>query len=283
MKNQNLKSKYQLLVLIDLTQKTYPALRKAVNLAKKINGAIDIFYVNPPSEVVKHENQISAMRSIHDKQLVTEKKLKNLAHLISEEENIAVTYDFTFGNIKNEIQHHIEKTNPDIVVIGKRKKKLVNFLEEGVTKFLLKKHSGTILIVGEGEKIQSNNEISLGFYSNAIDDHTVKIVKDLNSQSENPVKFFSVRKKSAAEKTKLAIDNIKTACNFLNAVEYEFEESPYSIDGLSNYVYKNDVELLCMGRFNDNRGWLNKLVNRKSKMDTIIDKLNVSLLVTGGN
>jgi len=276
-----MKNKYQLLVLLDLTKNSYAALRNAINMAKIINGTIDIFHVSPPLDVVRYENQISTIRAIDETRMITEKKLRDLVRIIAEEENITITYDFTFGNVKNEIQNHITKINPDIVVIGKRKKKLVNFLGDGITKFLLNQHSGVILIVGKNKKFQPNRDILLGFYSNTIDDHTVKIVKDLNKHPETPIKFFSIRKKSAAEKSKLAIENIKTACNFMNAVEYKFEESPYSVDGLTSYVYKNDVQLLCIGRFNDNRGWLNKLVNRKSEMDTIIDKLDVSLLVTG--
>ncbi|WP_299212322.1 universal stress protein [uncultured Aquimarina sp.] len=285
MKNQDLKNKYRLLVLVDLTQKSDTALKNAINLAKVINGTIEIFHVSPPADVVRYENQLSAMRAITETHITTEKKLLDLVLRISEEENVAITYNFTFGNVKNEIHDHIQKTNPDIVVIGKREKKLINFLEDGITKFLLKKHSGIIMITGKEKMVQPDSDISLGFYNNTdnvIDKNTVKIVKDLNKQPENPIKFFSIRKKSASDKAKLAISRIKTACNFPNAVEYEFEESPYSIEGLSTYVYKNNVELLCIGRFNDNRGWLNKLVNRKSTMDNVIEKLNVSLLVTGG-
>ncbi|WP_160114534.1 universal stress protein [Aquimarina sp. AU474] len=282
MKNQNQKNKYQLLVLNDLTQKSDTALRNAINMAKTINGSIEIFYVSPPQDVVKYDNQVSAMREIAKKRITTEKKLRDLAHLISEEENIPVSYDFTLGNVKNEIQHHIEKTNPDIVVIGKRKKKLVDFRDDGVTKFLLNKHSGPILIVGEGNEIQANGEISLGFYSNTMDDHTLKITKDLNENSKTPIKFFSIRKKSAAAATKSNIDQIKAVFNDQNTVEYEFEENSYSLDGLNNYVSKNNVELLCMGRFSTEKGWIDRLFNRKSKMDGIIEKVTVPLLITGG-
>ncbi len=282
MNTQNQKNKYQLLVLTDLTQKSDTALRNAINMAKAIDGSIEIYHVGSPLDVVKYENQVSSMREIAKKRIATEKKLRDLAHLISKEENIAVSYGFTLGNVKNEIQHHIKKTNPDIVVIGKRKKKLVDFLEDGVTKFLLNKHSGPILIVGEGNEIQADREISLGFYSNAIDDHTLQITKDLNKHSKNPIKFFSIRKKSAAAVTKSTIDQIKTVFNDHNTVEYEFEENSYSLEGLENYVSKNNVELLCMGRFSTEKGWMDRLFNRKSKMDGIIEKISVPLLVTGG-
>ncbi|MFD2561258.1 universal stress protein [Aquimarina rubra] len=284
MKNQDLNNKYRLLVLVDLTQKSHTALKNAIHLAKVINGTIELFHVCPPANVVQYENQLSAMRTINETYIRTEKKLQDMVLRISEEENVAITYNFTFGNVKSEIHNYIQKTNPDIVVVGKRDKKFINFLEDGVTKFLLKKHPGIIMITGKEKTFQPDSDISLGFYNNnnVIDNHTVNIVKDLNKQSENPVKFFSVRKKSAADNAKLAIDHIKSACNFMNSVEYKFEENPYSLDGLTTYVHKNNVELLCMGRVNDNRGWLNRLINRKSHMDNVIEKLNISLLVVGG-
>ncbi|WP_299256299.1 universal stress protein [uncultured Aquimarina sp.] len=285
MKNQDHKNKYQLLVLIDLTKKSYTALKNAINLAKVMRGTIEVFHVSPPADVVKYENQLSAMRAISEIHTTTEKKLQDLILEISEEENVAITYKFTFGNVKNEIHNYIQKTNPDIVVIGKREKKIINFLEDGVTKFLLKKHSGIIMIAGNERTIQSNSNISLGFYNNnnnVIDKNTIQFVKDLHEQPRKPIKFFSIRKRSAAEKAKLTISRIKTACNLMNAVEYEFEESPYSINGLTTYVSKNNVELLCMGRFSDTKGWLNRLINRKSSMGNVIEKLNISLLVTGG-
>jgi len=163
MENKNIKSSYNLLVLSDFTKTSDTALKKAIDIAKVINGTIQLFHVSRSVDIVKYENQISALRTINEKCFSIRKKLKDLADAIAEKENIKITYDFTIGNVKNEIQKRIKKTNPDIVIIGKRKKTFMDFLKGGLTKFLLHRHPEIILIAGEDHKKQAGNEISLDF------------------------------------------------------------------------------------------------------------------------
>jgi nucleotide-binding universal stress UspA family protein len=149
MKNHDLKAKYRLLVLMDMTEASYIALKKAVNLAKALDGGIEVFQVKPPTDVSNYESQISAMRAVYEERNTARKKLKDLANLVSQEDNIPIICNLTFGNVKIEIRNHLENTRPDIVVLGKRRLKFINFLGDRITRFLLTRYSGAILIVGE--------------------------------------------------------------------------------------------------------------------------------------
>lgn len=279
MTNQNSRVKLKLLVLLDLSRESYMVLRNAVNLAKTINGSIEIFYVKSPRDVVKCDNQLSAMSDIDEESYVIKKKLKNLANLFSQEENISIIFDFAFGNVKNEIVNRLEKTNPDIVVLGKRKKKPFNFLGDDVTQFLLSIYSGIILIGGEVKGLQSGIKYSIGFYNVILDDDNVEITKKLSKKATNPVKFFRVRKKSESNTENIIAKGLKIESNFENTIEYVFEEGSNAINALVDYVSKNNIDLLCMGRGSDKRDGTNRFIDAMSEVQKTIQKLNIPLLI----
>ncbi len=281
MKSQNLKTKYRLLVLMDLSQESYTALRNAVSLSKVIDAGIDIFQVKAPKDIVKYENQISAMRSIYEERYATKKKLKDLVSLILEEENIPIIYNFAFGNVKNEIKEHIEKTNPDIVVLGRRDQKLVNFLGDGVTRFLLNNHSGALLIAGEEMKFKSLDEISIGFFSDNLEDSAIEIPKILSEQTKKPIKFFSVHKNSENTLNKEVLAQLNISNTIPKAIDYEFEEGNNAIDGLSSYISKNKIELLFAGRRKKKNSFMEQLTESNIRLNKTIQKLRVPILIMG--
>lgn len=273
-----MEAKYKLLVLIDLSKTSYVTLKNAVNLAKVIGGSVEVFHVKSLTNIVKNENQISAMRSLDEEKNISKRKLQNLVNLVSKEESIPLIFDFTFGNVKNEIEHHIDKVKPDIIVLGKRKQKVFNFLGEDVTQFLLNKFFGVILIAGEGKNLQLGGDISIGFYSNTLDDYNIEITKDLSKKATSPIKFFKVRKRSTAYTTNEVVKRLKSTYNGKNVVEYEFEESS---DALINFVSKNKIGLLCMGRGGKKKGWTDKFMGEIIGTNKEISKLKAPLLIYG--
>tara|TARA_R110002167_G_scaffold247108_5_gene452683 strand:- start:8 stop:871 length:864 start_codon:yes stop_codon:yes gene_type:complete len=281
MKKRNSKSKYRILVLMDPNQKSYSALINAVNLAKAIDGTISVFQVKLPTGIVKNENQISALRAIKQERKATRKKLHNIMNLVSEVENIPINYAFSFGNVKNEIKLHLQQTKPDIVVLGKKKQKLINLLGDGITKFLLANHSGAILINGGNKNLLANTGISLGFYSDTLNNHDLEITKALSKRTTAPVKIFSVRKRVGSNEEKVILKRLKSDPNVQNMIEYEFEESVSALDGLASYVLKNSIGVLCVGRGSKRKGWSDRLIGDVSKVHHSIQKLNVPLLVLG--
>jgi nucleotide-binding universal stress UspA family protein len=282
MKNQDLKkAKYRLLVLLDLSHSSSSVLRNALNLLKIVGGSIEVFHVAQPAEVVKYDNQHSAKWALDKEQSKTSKRLQDLINKVVGEEDIPIRCNISLGNVKNEIKDHIEKTNPDIVVLGKRNQKLINFLGNDVTQLVMNRHSGTILIAGEGENFLSNSRFSLGFYNDTLNDHNLEITKELSKRIEGPVKFFGVRSRSAVKEEKAGMALLKSDHSVQNAIEYEFEEGANALDGLANYVSKNGIGLLCVGRGRKKKGWSDRRIGGVSEINRAIQNLTGPLLIMG--
>lgn len=273
-----LKSKYRLLVLIDQTKSSYTALRNAVNLAKVVDAGIDVLYVKPPTQVVEHDNQIAVMRKLEEDRIASKKALQKLVSTISESENIPVIYSFTFGNVIAEIQNHITKTQPDIVVIGKRKTKMINFLGDGLTSYLLKNHKGEILISGDEKNLGSYTNVSLGFLDDVSMSNEIKITQDLRENSSKPFTLFKFKKTNSVSKTEDSSLKSKEQARVANTKVFEFEVGADNSDSLSKYIKKNKIELLCIKRTKDLKQSKSlKLINAKIRQT--INKINVPVLI----
>jgi nucleotide-binding universal stress UspA family protein len=153
---------YKILVLSDLNKSAGITIKSGVALAKIIDADIDFFYVKKPIEVVAEESQLSAIRTINRTYFTIDKKIKNLISPISQRYNKKINHSFIIGNIKNEITEYIDKNKPDIIVLGKQKSKILPFISDNITQFILKKHKGTIVISDNQSGLEPNTELSLG-------------------------------------------------------------------------------------------------------------------------
>jgi nucleotide-binding universal stress UspA family protein len=277
MKTNVLKSKYRLLVLIDQTKSSYTALRNAVNLAKIIDAGIEIFYVKPPTQVVRYDNQIAVMRTLEEERIASKRVMQKLVDTVSDIENIPIIYNFTFGNVITEIQNHITKTQPDIVVIGKRKFKIVNFLGDGLTSYLLKHHKGGILISGSDKNLASYHDASLGFLDDISINNEVEIVQDLKKHTHKPFKLFKIKKTSSKLKKSMIFSKPKKQSIITNTVIFEFEEGLDNSNSVSKYIEKNKLGLLCVKRETQKK--LSKSIGLNAKVQQTINKTNVPVLI----
>ncbi len=157
------KNKYKILVLSDLKETTNYALQNAVKLSKIIDADIEFFHVKKPTDIVDTDSQLSAMRSINKEYVVTEKKINNLVAPIIENDGVTIQTAFAFGNIKNEIENHINSCKPDIIVLGRRKRKVLSFVGDKIIDFVLKSHKKTVIIVSNGNDFDFEKEFSLDF------------------------------------------------------------------------------------------------------------------------
>jgi nucleotide-binding universal stress UspA family protein len=149
-------NKYKILVLADLNKSTSKILKSSVSIAKIVDADINFFYVKKPIEVVEKESQLSAMRTINREYFSIDKKIKSIIGPISEKYNVTINQAFIIGNIKNEIDKHIDKTKPDIIVLGKSKPKIISFFGDKITQFILEKHKGTIVITDNKHCLEPN-------------------------------------------------------------------------------------------------------------------------------
>jgi hypothetical protein len=250
-------NKYKILVLSDLNKSTSKTIKSSVSLAKIVDADINFFYVKKPTEVVEKESQLSAMRTINKEYFSIDKKIKSIISPMSEKYKIKINHTFSIGNLKNEIEKHIDESKPDIIVLGKRKSKAVNFIGDNITSFILKKHMGPIVIINDKNELEPNKELSLGLfnYSKTNDVFSKNIIRS----TQSPLKAFNIANNSDSLNNETPLKDTKT-------IEYVFSEGDNVLKNISNYLLKSNVNLL--------------FVNRKENIKDVINKLDCSLILT---
>ena len=258
--------KYKILVLSDLKKNTQNVLKSTTSFAKIINADIHFFYTKNPTEVIKNDNQLSAKRAINEESLIIDKKIKKLLGSFSEDNNTTINYSFTVGNVKNEIGNYLDKNNPDIIFLGKRKSKSFNFLGDNITDFVLQKHKGSVIIASEENILEPHKKLSLGFLNETKENGSIRLSLDLKAISKEPIKYFRVVKNS--EVYKETHQNLKE-----EKIEYVFEENDIIVKSISTYLTKSNVNLICLTKNkkdDNNTAFLKKIINNTT----------VSLLLT---
>lgn len=264
MKNNN----YKILVLSDLKDLTETTLKSTVSLAKMINGQIEFLHVEKPTAIVNRENQLSAMREINEKYNIIDKQIQSIVTPISKNYSININYSFSFGNVKTEIEKCINATQPDIIVIGKRKPKPFNLFGDSITQFILEKHKGAIMISADTNPLEPDEELSLGVLNGGEKTLNIAFSEKLISYSQKPLKSFKIIKNSDISNKVRSLNNNKT-------VEYAFEHSDNAINNLNKYIHINKINLLFVDR-------LYKKGNKKTKkanLQNVMDNLNTSLFI----
>ncbi|MEZ4857561.1 MAG: universal stress protein [Flavobacteriaceae bacterium] len=263
--------KYKILVLADLNKSASTILKSSISLAKMIGGEIDFLYVKKPTEVVEKENQFSALRTLKDAYVTSEKKIQMLLQPLYQENNMAINYIQKIGNVKNEIGSYIKEHNPDIIVLGRKKNKLLQIGGDEITQFILSKHPGVILIASNNNALEPNQTLSLGVFQNQEETLNLAFATELLAHTKKPLKNFKVVKNSNLSQATLLEE--KT-----NTVEYVFEEGTNSMENLNNYLQKSNINLFYVDR---GLKAVNKGFSKNLEMKHIINKVNVPLLITG--
>jgi nucleotide-binding universal stress UspA family protein len=259
-------SSYKILVLSDLKGTAKTLLKSTVVISKIINGEIELFHVKKPTEIVGRESQLSAVRTISEQSVITDKKLKLLIEPIASNHNLKVKYKFAFGNVKQEILDRIKATKPDIIVLGKRKQNLLSFTGDDITEFVLKNFSGSVIIIGQENTIEFDKDLALGIFQNIDNSNNKELAENFIGYSNQPIKTFKISDTSLNEEPSGLLEDIEK-------VEFVFESNPNIIKTISDYVSKHKINLLCLDRNN-------KSIMKSNFTKDLINKANVSLLVT---
>lgn len=260
-------NKYKILMLTDLKSSPEHLLENALNLAKHINGDIDIFHVKKASEVVEKDNQLNAIRSIKDEHKIIDKRIKDL--ISSASNPCKINYSYSLGYIKDEIEKHITEIKPDIIVLGKRKSKSLNIIGDNITRFILKKYNGDIFITSSNSVLKTNSDMSLGVFNNS--EKTSNIANGLLECSKKPLKSFKIIESLPSNKKK---ENTNSNSNI---IEYAFEKQSNTFKNISNYLLKSKVDLFCINRKNDT----NTSFLKKTELEQLVSAINVPLFITG--
>lgn len=260
---------YKILVLSDLKDSTQNTLKSAVSLAKMLKADLEFFHVKKPTDIVEQDNQLSAMRRIGKEHVTTEKRIKKLVSSVMKDYDIKINSSFTFGNVKREIENYIDMIRPDIIVLGKKKSKTIKLKDDNITNFVLKKYDGAILIASEENSLEPNKELSLGLLNGIKESFELDFAEDLIKHSNKPLKLFKIVKRS------LDSDKIEKNAD-IKTIDFVFEQNDNSINKLSDYLVKNNINLFCLNR--GAQKTKSKSNNVTSEVNDMVNKLNVSLL-----
>lgn len=272
MKTGNMKSKrFKILVLSDMKDATTNTLKSAVDLAKIIGGDLYFFHVKKPTEIVEQESQLSAIRTINEFHTNTTAEIKKLLNPISKEFGIKIIPSHAFGNVKNEIDAFINESQPDIIVLGKRKSKSLNLMGDNVTDFVSKKHEGMIMISADENRLDLSKELALGILNEPNKPFNMEFANSLAAHSKKPLKLFKVGKKVNEVTNAEVLTDSKL-------VEFVFEESDNVINNLSKYLLKSNIDVLCLNR--DLKSGKINIGASKTGVRDLSSKITNSLLIS---
>ncbi len=253
MENKN----YKILILSQLNETINNTLKSSMNIADIIDADISILYVKKPTEIVKGENQLSAMRAINKSYLTANKIINEITKPYSKKYNI--NHTFIIGNLKSEIEKYIDDNKPDIILFEKKKYKSVDLINDNITQFILKKHKGIIIIL-ENNILDINKELNIGLFNNTKINN--KLTKSIINSTQKILKTFKIEEKTNSLKKE---SDKKT-------VEYIFAKGNNVIKDISHYLSKSKINLLFVDRKKEN------LININIK--DIINTLDCSLILT---
>ena len=252
--------KYKIAVFSDLKESTQSILQSSLGLAKRIGAEVFLLHVKKPATVVKNDNQLSALKSIKEVKHGMNDKMKKLIESLSNEYEIPINCAFAFGKPKDEILQFIKNENPDLVVIGKKKVSPISIFGDGITKCIIEKFDGTVMIASENGVLRPNEELSLGLLNG--DERLLQshLAENLVKQSSKPPKSFKIVDK--AEKREEVKPDI---------IEYVFDRNDNSINNLGNYLLKSNVNLLMVPKA-EKKPW-------NEDVRHAINKFNVTLML----
>lgn len=176
-------NKYKILVLSDLKEKSFQALSYAAKLANEIDANVELFYAKSATEVTQAEDPVSALRIITEVSKETDKRIENLVNPISEDNNIEIKTAFAYGNVKNVIENYIKTSQPDMIILGERKREKFKFLGNNITRLVRKNYDGVVFVATDETVLDSNGEVSLDSLGlkNNIANYNLKSKKELTA------------------------------------------------------------------------------------------------------
>jgi len=260
---------YKIAILSDLKAGSDILIKNSLGLADIIGGEVELFHVIHSTDAIKSDNQFSALRSIKDEFAVTEKKIQNLIGPL-EKSGKSLVYRLSYGNVKNEIAQYIEEKNPDIIVLGKRKSNPFDFIGDRLTKWILNEYPGLVMIASEEYELEPGHKLSLGLLNASTYLNSIDVFEDLLPSIEEPIKSFSF---SGMNQNAIA----DGATLDKKVISYVFEKGENSLNNLSNYVSKNNINLLWLEY--DDANSQNTVTDYK-ELNSVIGKLDVPILMT---
>ena len=262
--------KYKILVLSDLKKTASTTIKSSVSLAKMIDAEIALFHVKKHIDIVKRDNQFTAIRTLNEEHNNTKKAIDALVKDYSKEYDVKISGSYAFGKVKEEIKKQIELYKPDIIVLGQRDSAPFKLIGDSITRFILKKFKGIIMISSNENALEPNKKMTLGVLNGSNKTFDTEFSNDIITHTKAPLKSFRILN---SQKETTNVSNV----NEEKMVEFVFEQNPNAMTTLSLYLQKNNINLLFVDRAKNKT---NNTLNAEISLKEVVSKLNVSLLVS---
>lgn len=259
--------KYLITVLLDMSASSESVLSSTVELAKRIDGAIEVFHVKPTTNLIKGDSQLSAIRTLNHDDRSTRAELENLISRVSEKEDLTIGYKLEYGNVRSRVGDYLAKEKPDFLVLGKERPKMGVFFES-ITDFIIDNLTDTnVLILGNDNTLRSFDDINLGIFGSELAENDLEIILKLKRNSEKPVRYFGISDEQESE---------TRAYPWQKTVSYNFSRGSNAVDGLVSYVSRTNTQLLCISHKGNDSDLF-----KSSPIKSVIRKANVPLMILG--
>lgn len=250
--------KYRISVLLDMSKSCVFVLTSALELAKQMDGAIEVFHVKPGGTFQKAQSKLNGNYES------TQAEIEEIISQVGEQEQLPISYKQEYGNVKHRVRDYLALQKPDILVLGKRRPK-IGFFFESITDFVINQTYNTnVLILGEDDKFHTFKDINLGFFGTELEESDLEVIKDLKRDSEKPVRHFDISED----------DSLKRIFPWNKTDSYKFSKSTNAMDGLVNYVSRTNTQLLCIPKKGGKR-----FLFKTNPIKTVIRRIKVPLLI----
>ena len=203
------------------------------------------------------------LESVNSGEAITEVNTA-MAHIPTAEETAEVNAQL----LKDKAKQYLKDTKPDIVVLGKKKRKILKPIGDNFTSFMLKQYKGAILIADFKNSFEPNNELSLGLFNYEQLPTSISFLPELMAHIKKPLKSFKMGNNLEHSKDPQITP--------IDTVDFVFDACENVPETLSKYVAINEVNLLCIERPSKAK----KSTTLQANLKDIINTINVPLLIT---
>ncbi|CAM3443759.1 hypothetical protein ZORO111903_02790 [Zobellia roscoffensis] len=264
------RNRYKIAVFSDLTDSMLSLLKSSVSLAQMIDGEIEVFNVTKPTKIIGKDNQLSAIRTINREYILTDKRMRGIVSPISEDYNVPINYTSTFGNVKTEIARYLSENEPDVIVLGRKKIKPFNTINDRITNFVLGTFKGSVMIVPETNSLEPGKKIGIGMLNCSGESYNSPFSETLFTHANSPLKSFNLIDGSKPQPQPYQFLGRKT-------VNYVFDYNQNTIKTLPTYLSMSNIDLLFVERKRKENDNTTDVAN----MYDTAKKLGVTLMVAG--
>ncbi|MEJ1221848.1 universal stress protein [Sediminicola sp. 1XM1-17] len=234
---------YSILVFIDFSETSIIALKNAAKLVKSVNGNIQAHYVEPLRRTAEEENQLTFKRRLTQSLKQSNAKAQKIIAPIAEEEGVEINFTMDWGNIKDSILKKVKDTDPDLVILGRRKAKMLDFIGDKLTQFVVDQLDTNVLISGSHHELHSFSDLYLGFYGETLEKSEFKIIDHLQ-ESNRSIKYFGIRNKMPEHSTGQRDQENNSSFIFP-------QDGTNAIEALTSYVVRTNTQLFCIPKNNN--------------------------------